>query len=82
MNKLIEILGYNQVTIKKRYANGDCLCDVQLIETTEATETTEAVEVVVKSDTDIILTYEQLELMDEEIEDLNPTKVMQDETSI
>lgn len=72
MNKQIDLLGYNQVTIKKRYVNGDCLCDVELVETIEEVETVKA------SDTNLIFTSKQLALTDEEIDVLNTVPTIKD----
>ena len=72
MIKQIEINGYNVVEIKKRYESGDCLCDVQLVETIEEVETVKA------SDTDLIFTSEALGLTEEDKEVLNPKPTKQD----
>lgn len=59
MEKQIEFDGYTVAVIKKRYPNGDCLCDLIGDE---------------KSDTNIVFKADNLpfELTPEEIEFLNP----------
>lgn len=77
MEKKIEFDGYNVAVIKKRYANGDCLCDLRQEVVSEATETTEASVQVVKQDKDIVFLADKLpfELTAEDIEVLNPKQV-------
>jgi len=77
MKKTIDFNGYNVAEIVKRYPNGDCLCNIAEVVKTEATDTTDASEQVIKSDTNIVFTADQLPftLTVEEIEGLNPTPV-------
>lgn len=74
MEKTINFDGYNVAAIKKRYANGDCLCDIRQEVVSEATETTEASVQVVKQDKDIVFVADKLpfELTAEDIDILNP----------
>ena len=77
MEKQIEFDGYNVAVIKKRYQNGDCLCDLRQEVKTEKTETTDESIQVVKSDKDIVFLSGNLpfELTAEDIEALNPKPV-------
>ncbi len=77
MEKTISFDGYNVAVIKKRYANGDCLCDLRQEVVSESTETTDASIQVVKQDKDIVFMADKLpfELTAEDIEVLNPKAV-------
>lgn len=75
MEKTINFDGYNVAVIKKRYPNGDCLCDLAQVVKTEKTDITDASEQILKSDTNIIFTADNLPftLTALQIEKLNPT---------
>lgn len=77
MKKTINFDGYTECEIVKRYPNGDCLCNLAQIIKTAKTDTTDASEQIVKSDTNIVFTGDNLPftLTALQIEKLNPTPI-------
>jgi len=78
MEKTINFDGYTVCVIKKRYPNGDCLCDLRSELKTEKTDTTDASIQILKTDKDIVFTADNLPftLTALQIEKLNPTPVI------